>query len=81
VTTTDSERVASLVGGFSTGVTTLPTGQGFKRTFYKRKLPSPPSTAFSSAAGLYMLDASRDTPCLMMGAPCLRPVLLVTLAW
>jgi hypothetical protein len=52
VTTTDSERVASLAGGYSTGVTTLPSGQGFKRTFYKRKLPCPPSTPFSSPAGV-----------------------------
>ncbi len=46
-----SEQLASPLGGFSTGVTTLSSGQGFKRTFYKRKLPSPPSTAFSSPEG------------------------------
>jgi hypothetical protein len=46
-----SELQAATMGGFSTGVTTKPTGQGFKRTFYKRNLPSPPATAFASPEG------------------------------
>lgn len=37
--------------GYMTGVTMLQTGQGFKKTFYKRKLPTPPATAFASPQG------------------------------
>ncbi|GAX75692.1 hypothetical protein CEUSTIGMA_g3135.t1 [Chlamydomonas eustigma] len=33
------------------GVTALQTGSGFRRTFYKRHLPSPPAIAFSSPQG------------------------------
>ena len=33
------------------GVTTLQSGSGFKKTFFKRHLPSPPATAFSSPQG------------------------------
>ena len=33
------------------GVTTLQSGSGFKKTFFKRHLPSPPATAFASPQG------------------------------
>lgn len=46
-----SEAQAASTGGYSTGVSTLPSGHGFKKTFYKRKLPCPPSVEFASDAG------------------------------
>lgn len=51
VNITTSELTASKAGGYATGVTTLPTGHGFKKTFYKRKLPSPPAIEFASLEG------------------------------
>ena len=36
------------------GVTTLQSGSGFKKTFFKRHLPSPPATAFSSPQGVVL---------------------------
>lgn len=65
---TASERQASATGGFSTGVTTMATGQGFKKTFYKRKLPTPPSIAFASpeggSHGRWCLISCSVTPCV-----------------
>ncbi|KAF5828256.1 Phytochelatin synthase-domain-containing protein [Dunaliella salina] len=49
--TTTCEQEAKAVGGYKTGVTTWPSGTGFKKTFYKRTLPSPPATAFASEEG------------------------------
>ena len=36
------------------GVTTLQSGSGFKKTFFKRHLPTPPATAFSSPQGAFV---------------------------
>jgi hypothetical protein len=57
-TVTNSELSAAREGGYMTGVTTKPTGHGFKRTFYKRHLPSPPSIAFASPEGRRWARAS-----------------------
>lgn len=56
-----SQRQAVAAGGYSTGVTTQPSGQGFKKTFYKRKLPSPPSVAFASREGMRRSTKSAHT--------------------
>ncbi len=54
-----SERQAAAQPGFMTGVSTAPGGQGFKKTFYKRRLPSPPSTAFASVEGRALRRGAR----------------------
>eukprot|EP00983_Pelagomonas_calceolata_P131201 1161753-Pelagomonas_calceolata.AAC.1 len=48
---TTCEQQAKAIGGYRTSVTTWPNGTGFKKTFYKRTLPSPPATAFASEEG------------------------------